>query len=259
MLMADASIDRPARRLDLESCANFRDLGGYLTGDGGETAWGKIYRADALAELTEADMARLDALPLRVACDLRSIRELTRHPNVFAERDTVAYHHLAVALPSDDDANTSARDPNRNFVVYQHMLDHSGATFRALFERLSAAESYPIVFHCTAGKDRTGVVAAVLLLIAGVDRGTVFADYLHTADYANELGERLARLFGQPRYDPERFPIEVHPEAMAAVLDRIEGHYGGAEGYLARAGVTAAQVTAFRREFVVRPAARPAG
>lgn len=242
------------RRLDLEGAANFRDLGGYPTRDGRETVWGKIFRADSLDALTPADLDRLAGLSLRAVCDLRTLFELRHFPNAFsAEGDHgVSYHHHQMALPRDEDALPGATAAERYARLYRHMLDHSGTTFRAIFGRLADPAAYPYVFHCTAGKDRTGVVAAVVLLAAGVDREIVLADYVETETHAEQLLVRLTPYLRARGIEPARdgFKVRVFPEAMAALLDHLEAEHGGVSAYLTRAGVTDAQLAAFRQQFV---------
>ncbi len=242
---------RAHRRLPLEHPVNFRDLGGYPAGPGRQTAWNRLYRADTLHGLSAADIEALRALGLRAACDLRSRGEVARHPSAFHGGEHVAYHHIAARLPPSDDPLATTLDNSRHAYVYRYILDHGAPMFQGLFVRLGDPESYPLVFHCTAGKDRTGIVAAVLLLTAGVDRETVYADYLETMTYADQLHRRLWSLFGEGEFDPERYPIQVHPEAIEAVIERLDRHYGSARAYLDAMGVPAAHVDTFLAQFVV--------
>ncbi len=246
--------DAARRRLVLEQAVNFRDLGGYPTRDGAMTTWGKLFRADSLDLLTEADLRRLERLGLRTACDLRHPTEADRYPSRFRGHARVAYYHIAVSLPPADDPVVPKLGAARYRLLYPFILDHGAPTFRALFERLADPESYPLVFHCTAGKDRTGVVAAVLLLAAGVDRDTALADYLETRRHIEELRARLEAFVRARGVDPARYLIDVYPEAMAGALDHLERRYGTAEDYLLGCGITPAQLDAFRAIFVTRPA-----
>jgi protein-tyrosine phosphatase len=131
--------------------------------------------------------------------------------------------------------------------MYVDMLEWSGATLRRIFARLACSRSYPFLFHCSGGKDRTGVVAALLLRVTGVADETIVADYALSERYiavrVPEFQARMRALGVDARGSEKLF--QAPPEAMAATLAYLDRRYGSAAGYLDTIGVPAAHVTAF--------------
>jgi protein-tyrosine phosphatase len=242
------------RRLPLEGLQNFRDIGGYPTNDGGTTRWGLVFRADSLHKLTPADLATCEALGMKSVYDLRGDDERATHPNPFDNAVQLAI----VGRPADDDeqprsldarqANTDGERILRD--IYIGMLEHSAPLFGRLFTGLLDDDRLPAVFHCHAGKDRTGVAAALLLAALGVDRETILDDYELTARY---------RRFEHQQDSYERLlSIGMTPEAAAGVLtaprwamsdalDALDETHGGIETYLTgRAGLQPADLERLR-------------
>ena len=228
------------RRLSFDGIQNFRDLGGYPSRHGGHTRWGLVFRSDALHKLTDDDLDAFHRIGLRVVYDLRSDRERESNPNPV---DSIQFE--VIGRPRADDAEDEAA-ARAQFVsspdgeqllrdLYLGMLEHSAALFGRLLAGLTEPHELPAVFHCHAGKDRTGVTAALLLLALGVDREAVLDDYELTRRYrtlahqqdslANmmEMGmapEAAAGVLSAPRW------------AMAEALDELAHRYGGIEAYL---------------------------
>jgi protein-tyrosine phosphatase len=252
-LHAEALV-RPGTPLRLESMFNLRDLGGYQTIDGRRTRTGRVFRADSLANLTESDLAHVEGLALSLVCDLRRQEEVEKLPDRLPPG--VRYDHNPMIM--DVNVMGDYRLPDYDWSrfrlesLYIHMLDHSGGTFRRVFEHLAEGEAYPFLFHCAAGKDRTGMVAALLLRTAGVADETVAADFalsdVHIQPKIPEFRERMQKnganwngaekLFGAPA------------EAMAAALAHLDAGYGTTRGYLEAVGVPDAHVDAFLAVFV---------
>lgn len=228
------------RRVRFVGLANFRDLGGYRAAGGGRTRWGRLFRADSLHKLAGPDRAAFDRLGVRSVVDLRGEREHEEHPNPFGH---------AVRLPVRGRPSLTGQDaPDRPVPdgratdggqvlrdLYVGMLEHSPRYFHEFFATLLRPDGLPAVFHCHAGKDRTGVVAALTLLAVGVSHDDVLDDYELThrfwhAGNQTEAYERLlsrgmapevaAGLLGAPRW------------AMADTLETLDGTYGGIERYL---------------------------
>jgi protein-tyrosine phosphatase len=244
------------RLVRLEGLQNFRDLGGYRVAGGGHTRWGRLFRADSLHKLTPADHATLDRLGLRVIADLRSDKERDTHPNPLelavqyeivgqarAERMSEATRDL-----SDVDGEAVLRN------IYVGSLEHSAHLFGALLTSFASEGGLPAVFHCHAGKDRTGIVAALVLLAVGVDRDTVLDDY--------ELTRRYRTFENQQDSYANMLDLGMSPEAAAGVLstprwamqeavDAIDGTYGGIEHYLiSRTSLSAGALDALRAALV---------
>ncbi len=175
--------------LALEGATNFRDLGGYTTADGRQVKHGLIYRSAALAGLSAADIAALAALPLRTVADLRGTREIAIVPSPVipgcANLPLVIQPMIGASL-RDLLQRREATGEDVVGILAQayaaYVTDHL-PIYRRLFDLILQAERLPLVFHCTAGKDRTGVGAALLLTALGVPEEQVIADYRATDRY----------------------------------------------------------------------------
>jgi len=214
----------------LESVATLRDLGGYPTSDGGRTRHRLVFRSAAIGDASEADRAAIRAVGLRAVVDLRASFEVeATGPTVFAELDVPRLHVPVIDAPDAATYNRVLREHlgaagyDDLGSVYAAMLDVGGAAFARAFTII--ASRLPALHLCSAGKDRTGLLSALLLRIARV------ADPIIAVDYACSV----------PSGDPE--PIE-------RALAHLDRRWGGAETYLAAHGASRAQMDAFRRTFV---------
>jgi protein-tyrosine phosphatase len=240
-------------RIALEGALNFRDLGGY-TAHGGTTALGKLYRSDALSDLTDRDVAALLDLGLRTVVDLRHDRELVESPGVFATHATVRYHHQPVFTPEANGLAPHERLMRLDFGAHNiAMARQSTATFASLFALLGDADSYPLVFHCAGGRDRTGVAAALILSAAGVSRDDIMADYLVSNEYLVPLMARMSTGYLARGIDPAPIMANLHlREAyLVALLEMLDADFGGIDGYLESIGVSQASLANFRNVFIV--------
>lgn len=233
------------RRLPLASSVNFRDVGGYRTADGRSVRWGKIYRSGSLAELSDEDVAYLTRLDLRLSYDLRSAEEALLRPDRLPER--TAAHHRAIANENSRlhwmVTLFRLRHRMQEFLldVYKGMIDRNGAIFAEVARLAAEAEDLPLVIHCTAGKDRTGLAIALLLLALGVPEETVVADYTLSNYAFDELAEAMKpeilplQAFG---FEEEQLRPFLLAEArtMTAALDYLRRRHGSVESYLSRAG-----------------------
>ena len=231
------------RRLKFEGTPNFRDLGGYRTADGREVKWGYLFRSGQLSELSTADLATLAGLSLELVCDFRRVEEQERDPSLLpVPGPGVASIPIE---PGSNDRALSASDQwdlvdraamfefmveiNRNFALGQRQA------YAEMFQRVLALEQGRMLFHCAAGKDRTGFAAAAILLALGVPRETVMEDYLLTREYflpEHELG-RLQRKYEMGLPGEAMMPIlEVHPDYLQAAFDAIDEEFSSFEHYL---------------------------
>ena len=227
----------PTRSLNLFGATNFRDLGGYVGQGGRSVRWRRLFRSDHLAALTSDDVAVLSSLGLARACDLRGEAERAALPYAL---EGVALHALPIEptvvqrlkeLLEAGHQLTAQDTVGLMQQTYRAFVHDNTARFAALFGDLLQSDA-PLVFHCTAGKDRTGFAAAMILLSLGVPRAVVMQDYLLT----NEL-------FQMPRPAPGGLaPQEVldvlwrvQPDFLDAALRAVEADYGGVSPYLEKA------------------------
>ena len=249
------------RLIALEGATNFRDLGGYEAACGRRVRWRRLFRADGLHALTPGDRGTLEALGIEEALDLRYGPERAAEPASLPE--SVASVHVGLA---DKPANSLLETLNVGGVpsaeAARRWLTASYAGYPgkyapacgAILRRLAAEGAPPVLFHCTAGKDRTGFAAAVVLEALGVPRATVMEDYLLT----NRHWDRGSREpDGLPReiYEPVFAAREEYLAASWAALDR---EHGGLEGWLDSAvGFGEAGRARLRAAMLEQGAARP--
>jgi len=230
----------------LEGSPNFRDLGGLPTVDGRVTRHGVLFRSSALEELSSRDVRLLiDEIGLRTVIDLRSAddREIAQ-----SLLDTpVRYINLPISRggPTTSLERPMGADGRVDMPrIYGMYIETSAASISEIISELTSGAT-PAVFHCAAGKDRTGVVAAILLSAVGVTRDAVIADFMETEPYLPEI---IAYLQRRPAYADVvmRFPpgtMDVDPNFIIGFLDGVERTYGGIYAWLTeRAGVSAESV-----------------
>jgi protein-tyrosine phosphatase len=242
-----ATVATPGRLLPLVGAYNFRDLGGYPTADGRITRWGRLYRSDTLHELTDDDLALLRDLGLACVVDLRTPKEVERVGRGLLGSEPVRYVNLSVLR--EEGGEGRAAPAIRISDTAERYLSYLETGRFALVEALGIMadpDSYPLVFHCQAGKDRTGVLAALVLASVGVERGPIVDDYVLTAT-------RMDLIIGRLRRDPhfadriDELPpsvFTVEGATMERFLDGLDERYGGAHAWARAAGVAAADLDA---------------
>jgi protein-tyrosine phosphatase len=236
------------RLIDLEGCLNFRDLGGYPTADGRRVRWRRLFRSDALHGLTAADVRRLrDELGIGEVIDLRSSAELRADGRGILEAEPIGFHHVPLF-----DGDTRGREvplevtslAERYFLLAEIAREAIAAVMRILAHSRGAA-----VYHCAAGKDRTGVVSAVILGALGVKDEIIVADYAASQENLEAIVARLMAAEGY-RAMLEALPpdtLHAQPETMVELLDRVRQRYGSMRGYLAAASVSDETLLALER------------
>lgn len=230
------------RHLLLDGAINFRDLGGYRAAGGRAIRPRLLFRSDGLGALTDTDLDQLTEIGLRTVVDLRTTTEV-EHSRFPYERHPVAYHHLSLLDRTWDPAMARGEGVTTTSFLhgaYSAMLVEGAERFATAFRLLVAPGALPAVFHCAAGKDRTGLLAALILGSLGVDDDTVVADY--------ELTQRimptfLARLMSE---DSERAETaRTHPQAffqadgpaLRLLLADIRRAPGSTRGFVESIGV----------------------
>jgi protein tyrosine/serine phosphatase len=231
------------RRVSFHQLFNFRDLGGYLAADGRQVAWRRLYRADNLGRLSGEDIDRFTALGIRAVVDLRRPTEIAEHGRI-PELAGVAYHHLHLVHPAWESSPQDDLPARVAYLLdrYSEMVEAGGDAIGDALRLIAQSSSTPLVFHCMAGKDRTGIVAALTLALLGVDDETIAADY--TLSEASDVTYRL-------RHALTPAPYTVVPAAvMTSWLAWLRDGHGSIEGYVKSLGVTADDVAAMREHLL---------
>lgn len=223
------------RRLPLQGSYNFRDLDGIRTIDGKYTQWGKVFRSDDMMHLTATDIHYLDQIPIRTVVDFRSEAEISQSPDKKIPSATETYDFSITpgnitSLPFEDIARLSAQEAdslmrtvNRELVTDSRTIEQ----YKKLFVLLQEEDNTPLVFHCTAGKDRTGYGAYLFLSSLGVDEATCLQDYLDSNVY-------LAAKYGpyMEKYPDLKPLFEVRPAYLKTAIHQIKEQHGNVENYL---------------------------
>ena len=251
--MLDKIGSPPQRHLPLEGSYNVRDLGGYQTSNGGVTRWKTILRSGDMHSLTLKSKAALVDYGVRTVVDLRRDTELEERLNVFADSPGIAYHHHDIWGDLIAPDRSDSDDASVWWLGHYSLLlgEHRSQVCDAV-ATVADPDNWPVVFHCAAGKDRTGVVAALILSLAGVPSAMIAEDYALSAHFlldrflAVTPPEELPVGFGWREYQREHCP----PAAMRKTLKHVESVYGGAEGYLIGGGVSQAQIASLRSAFL---------
>ncbi len=243
--------DAPADRLvRLNGTFNFREVGGYPA-SGGTTRWGRLYRSDALFNLDANDRDELRRREIGLVVDLRDETERAFLPSRLEDLETVVHHVPILTRPTSE---FIAEDVSLA-EFYDHIVDRSGPRIVAALEVIARSDGTPILVHCTAGKDRTGLVIAFALLLVGVDREAVIADYAQTAtnlprSLMDQILERLRAEHAHDAVHLEELVRESPAPVLERTLDRIVAHHGSLERYLSAHGLSAEDAAALRRLLV---------
>lgn len=222
------------RHLPMTGGYNFRDLGGYKTTNGKYVKWGKVFRSDDLHNLTDADLKYLSSIPLISIVDFRAAEEIEKAPDKLpasvreryelsiAPGDLMSFERISdMSMPMD----SLMREMNRLLVSDTTCIEQ----YRTYFKLLQNEEDVPLMFHCSAGKDRTGMGAALFLLSLGVDEDTVVKDYLLSNIY---LGDKYTAIITQ--YPHMKPLMEVRADYLEAGIDEIKKRYGSVDNYLVK-------------------------
>jgi protein-tyrosine phosphatase len=240
------------RNIPLERATNFRDLGGYETKYGRPIRWGRVFRSGELTKITDADVADLNALGLRLIYDLRTAGERANRPSRpwgLARRLHRDYHHSGADVPSIVARTDVSADRlrERMLTLYRGLPFDQADDYRTLFQEAASGE-LPLLFHCAGGKDRTGAFAALLHDLLGVSREDILADYLLSNDSIEAARVRFLNHIGRDDIDPSVWDpmLMVEPAYLDAMFAAIDARHGGTEAYFKWLGLTAEDVDAIR-------------
>ena len=238
------------RRLSWDGCYNIRDLGGFRTAGGEDTRLRALVRSDNLSRLTHDGWEALMAYGIRTVLDLRTTWERTIELSPFLDKDS-RVRYLHIPFLSDDRVMTWPHTASIE-EDYRLMLREARTEVGAIVQALARAEDGGVLFYCHTGKDRTGLIAALLLAVLGVPHDDVADDYAVSLECLRPLqaewlehgpGERSDR-------EAEDAKFSARPEIMQAVLRHVEEEYGGAEAYLEGAGVLPDDIEHLRRRLI---------
>ncbi len=254
------SADERERLLALEGALNWRDLGGYSTGDGRTTKWERVYRSDGLDQLTDADLDLIAELGIRLVIDFRIDREVDLAPSRLPDHPELRRQRLPIG---DDVAGTTVIERIQSGQITTYSAEQVAATYEKILEESArefgialthAAEpaNHPMVFHCTAGKDRTGLMAMLFLGALGVDRDDIVRDYELTTRYRSS--KRLVIL--RPQLEAAGVDVDAvlpfltaQAPVMAATIEALLDRHGSIPDYLTgSAGLTDETIDRLRTE-----------
>ncbi|WP_441247996.1 tyrosine-protein phosphatase [Kitasatospora sp. McL0602] len=235
------------RHIEFQKLHNFRDLGGYRAADGRSVRWGRLYRSDSLGKLVgapEADQQAFEKLGIRTVVDLRYPWEIEAKGRV-PERHAVDYHNLSIEhRPYDQEAlGTDIEVAPFLAGKFAEVAEDGVAELRQVLRLIAEADAAPLVFHCAAGKDRTGIVAALVLSLLGVDEEAIIEDFALTGLATDRFVADWGRVNGRAPHWPGfgQAPADLMRRFLADLTTR----YGSAATYATdRLGADAALVTA---------------
>ena len=239
------------RHIHFESVPNFRDLGGYRTHEGRTVAWRRLFRSAALHKMNDLELARLkQEISPRAVIDLRHPKDPENNPEILLLKEIGARHYSIPFRPESSSyvkeewkAHPSA--PHMGAIYLSRISEQPfGKRLVDALEIIAEKDNHPLVFHCSAGKDRTGVLAAMVLAAMDIVDEDVVEDYTLSAPLMKEIRDRMTRdpdtaqgVRGQPDYQ-----WEASAESMTAFLSLLRQRYGSADGYLEANGASSSLV-----------------
>lgn len=263
---ARQSIWASGRLIQLEQSSNLRDLGGYRTVDGKQVKWGRLYRSGAPTMLTPADLAAIEDMGILTAIDLRSVEERRIAPSLLADPEQRQVVQFDYSLREMMQSMPAVVPGGVKSSTYAMALTALAPMFRQSFTALPA-EDGAVLYHCSAGQDRTGLLSALILSALGVPRATILADYhlstpsrrpqyeMPQIDLAKHPGDPVAAFFArlQQRESHAAEPLydENGVSLLAAAFDHIDQTWGSTENYLRKVvGLTDEDFTRLRAAYL---------
>jgi protein-tyrosine phosphatase len=255
--------NQAARYLQWEACFNTRELGGFQTQDNKQTRWRAFIRSDTLSRLTKCGQEMLVAYGITTIFDLRFPRDAVNDPSPFQGQKRINSAPQYLHLPMFDDLDERdisdlsvedlmSRDPLAAF--YCGAIDRYQQNIARIFQEVVQHPQGAILFHCHSGQDRTGILAAFLLALAGVPAAVIAEDYALSTGYLRPMYQQMleeAANSPEKREDlKKRLKRILTPETMCIVLSYIESHYGGVVSFLRYTGVTDQEIAHLRSRLV---------
>jgi len=248
------------RIMKLEGGVNFRDIGGYRTEDGYRVRWGKVYRSGLLSRLTPHDLDVIARLNIRLICDLRGPQEVRSAPEALFD---LQREHIPIEAPDGTMDRLYAlffdRQRLTKILVQAYtetMIKENPHVFGVIFRHLADPDHLPILIRCTAGKDRTGIVIAILLLALGVPEDTVLADYSLSNYYYEDFKVFAQQAMGLVSSfgllgDALQPLMLADPALLRQTIAYVRSEYGSVDAYLRnQAGIDADTLADLRRNLL---------
>ena len=248
--------DSARRHVVLKGAANFRDLGGYATADGHHVKWGEIYRSADISKLTDSDLAVLKSRKIDYDVDLRGHQEAAQAP------DRLNPGMDYILLPAGSDgmnwmktiSHLKGHGGDSLMIAYYSNTDSLALRYKPFFDKLLGLPAGDaLVFHCSAGKDRTGIGAALLLYALGVPYETIMNDYLASNYYRKDVNSKLTGQMAAMHIDPEvaKGMMGVKKEELDATFSAITKRYGSVDNYLkTQIGLDDAKIATLKKKFL---------
>lgn len=235
-----------SRHIHFESVPNFRDLGGYRTHDGHTVAWRRVFRSAALHKMNDSERARLkEEISPRAVIDLRTPKDPEKTIRVVEE---IGARYCPIPFSTWPWTGGSNANPNATNLgeIYLYRVTEKpfGARLIDALEIIADTSNHPLIFHCSAGKDRTGLLAAMVLAAVGIVDEDIVDDYARSAPFMNEIRVRMTSdpETGPAVKDLPKFQWDASAESMATFLSLLRRQYGSADGYLKAHGASSSLV-----------------
>lgn len=224
------------RQIPVDGAHNVRDLGGYLTDRGTEIPLRRFLRSDCLHRLAPGGTERLLDEGLRCVVDLRTQAETAQNPSLFDGLKGVEYVNIPLFDTLSPEALSAVKTPQTHPLLpfYVAAIDRRGPAVREILSRMSGVDQGAVLFNCTAGKDRTGIIAALLLGLAGVSDSDIINDYALTEQLIPDLVAEFLALSRARGGDVESYAtlLESPADTMDRMLSHIRTHHGSVHGYM---------------------------
>ena len=246
--------DYPERHQPFEGCFNFREIGGYRAADGRTVRWGRYFRAGRQDRMTAQDLQNIRKLGINTQIDLRKPEEIREQGRGPLEAMGATYHNIPI-IPDGgtDQLSRLVGDTGISGRRYLGYLEFGSESWVRMFELFAQAPSQPVLLHCTAGKDRTGVSTAFLLSVLGVDRAVIEADYVLTNHDVARQADFIEATTGFPDGMDRELMLHaagVPESAIGDFLDGLTERWGGPIEYLRSIGISDKTMDAVRNEFL---------
>jgi protein-tyrosine phosphatase len=240
---------------------NMRDIGGYPTKNGKRVAWGKVYRSGALSGMDSLDFIIFDSLQIKKVYDLRTNTEVKEKPDSLP--DNIAHMHLAIGKDDWGDQKEFFQKMNELELdsldawildLYKIIPIDYADQYKIFFKDLIAQDDLPVLYHCTAGKDRTGIATALLLYILEVPMDYIKADYALSNVYREKANMKYAKMMEEQgiNYEQALVLLKVKPEYMDSIFENIASRYGSIDQYLfGTLGISDADREILRKKFII--------